>query len=215
MSDLIGNLFVVSAPSGAGKSSLLRALRQRCPWLGVAVSHTTRPPRPGERDGEHYHFVSSAAFRTMVERGEFLEHAQVFDHYYGTSEMVIRELLGGGGHLVLEIDWQGARQVRHQFPDACCIFIVPPSVQVLRERLIGRGQDNTEVIERRMRDAQSELAHYSEYDYLLVNDVFERTVEDLYCILVAHGLRAKQQSRRLATLLDDLLASISYSSNLD
>jgi guanylate kinase len=151
----------------------------------------------------------------MVERGEFLEHAQVFDRYYGTSEAAVRELLDQGGDLVLEIDWQGARQVRHRFPDACCIFILPPSLQVLRERLTKRGQDSTEVIERRMRDAQSELAHYPEYDYLVVNDQFEQALEQLYCIVTGYGLRIQRQSQRLALMLGSLLAGAVQSSEPD
>jgi len=181
----------------------------------VAVSHTTRAPRPGERDGEHYHFVAPEAFLSMVEEGEFLEHAQVFDRYYGTSEAAVREVLDLSGDLVLEIDWQGTRQVRRRFPAACCIFILPPSLQVLRERLAGRGQDSVEVIERRMRAAQSELAHYSEYDYLVVNDLFERALEELHCIVTAYGLRAVLQSRRLVSMLGGLLAGAPLSTDLD
>jgi guanylate kinase len=145
MNETTGNLFVVSAPSGAGKSSLLRSLLQREPGLRVAVSHTTRPPRPAERDGEHYHFVEPNAFKGLVEEGAFLEHARVFDYFYGTSESAVRGALEAGEDLVLEIDWQGAQQVRRRFPDACSIFILPPSVATLRERLTGRGQDGEAV----------------------------------------------------------------------
>jgi len=206
MTEINGNLFVVSAPSGAGKSSLLRALLARDPHLQVAVSHTTRPPRPGEQDGEHYHFVGTETFEQMIEAGGFLEHAQVFDRFYGTSEAAVRAPLKAGMDLVLEIDWQGARQVRRRFPEACYIFILPPSVEALRERLEGRGQDSAEVIERRMRDATKEMSHYSEYDYLVVNDRFEQALEQLHCIVTARRLRLEAQAQHLRRALDALLA---------
>jgi len=206
MNRIRGNLFVVSAPSGAGKSSLLRALLEREPGLSVAVSHTTRAPRPGEQDGAHYHFVDKAAFGAMVERGEFLEHAQVFDNFYGTSESAVRTPLEQGRDLVLEIDWQGARQVRQRFPEACGIFVLPPSVKALRERLNRRGQDSEEIIQRRMRDAEAEISHYPEYDYLVVNDDFEQAVDALRCIMTAQRLRQTQQDARLQDTLRELLA---------
>jgi len=207
MNDTLGSLFVVSAPSGAGKSSLLRALREQEPELSVAVSHTTRPPRPGEQDGVHYHYVDRDTFAAMIEQGAFLEHAQVFDRFYGTSEAAVCGSLEQGCDLVLEIDWQGARQVRHRFPDACGIFILPPSMAALRERLTGRGQDSEEVIERRMRDAQAEMSHYPEYDYLVVNDRFEQAVADLHCIMTAQRLSQDVQERRLQDTLSGLLAA--------
>jgi guanylate kinase len=205
MSKSTGNLFVVSAPSGAGKSSLLRALLQREPGLRVAVSHTTRPSRPGERDGEHYHFVDPEVFERLVEEGAFLEHARVFDRLYGTSESAVRGALEGGDDLVLEIDWQGAQQVRRRFPDACSIFILPPSVAALRERLTGRGQDSEAVIEQRMRAAADEMSHYPEYDYLVVNDRFEQALEELRCIMAARCLRLESQAGRLERMLRELL----------
>jgi len=206
MSKSTGNLFVVSAPSGAGKSSLLRALLQREPGLRVAVSHTTRPPRPGERDGEHYHFVDPEAFERLVEEGAFLEHAWVFDRFYGTSEKAVRGPLEAGDDLVLEIDWQGAQQVRRRFPDACFIFILPPSVAALRERLTGRGQDSEAVIEQRMHAAADEMSHYPEYDFLIVNDLFEQALEGLRCIMAARRLRLESQAARLEGVLRALLA---------
>jgi guanylate kinase len=200
-----GNLFVVSAPSGAGKSSLLKALLAKLPELAVAVSHTTRAPRPGEQDGVHYHYTDQETFIQMVEAGDFLEHAQVFDRFYGTSEKVVRDSLAAGRDIVLEIDWQGARQVRQRFADACCIFILPPSVEALRERLQGRGQDSDEIIERRMRDAVSELSHYPEYEYLVINDDFEQAVDELRCLIIARRLRQLNQAQRLQTSLQAML----------
>jgi guanylate kinase len=200
-----GVLFVVSAPSGAGKTSLLRALIPTDPRLRLSISHTTRAPRPGEEDGVHYHFVDRPAFEAMVAAGEFLEHAQVFDNLYGTAEQSVRAVLGGDLDVVLEIDWQGARQVRARFPEAVSVFVAPPSVAALRERLSGRGQDSADVIERRMRDARGELSHFGEYDYLVVNDVFEQALSDLRAIVAAERLRRPRQQERLAAALDAML----------
>lgn len=200
-----GVLFVVSAPSGAGKTSLLRALIPTDPRLRLSISHTTRAPRPGEEDGVHYRFVDRTAFEAMVAAGEFLEHAQVFDNLYGTAERSVRAVLGGDLDVVLEIDWQGARQVRARFPEAVSVFVAPPSVAALRERLSGRGQDSAEVIERRMRDARGELSHFGEYDYLVVNDVFEQALSDLRAIVAAERLRRPRQQERLAAALDAML----------
>lgn len=200
-----GVLFVVSAPSGAGKTSLLRTLIPTDPRLRLSVSHTTRPPRPGERDGEHYHFVDRARFEAMVAAGQFLEHARVFDNLYGTAEQSVRDVLGADLDVVLEIDWQGARQVRARFPEAVSVFIVPPSVEALRQRLGGRGQDSDEIIERRMRDARSELSHFGEYDYLVVNDAFDQALEDLRAIVAAERLSRPRQERRLASALEAML----------
>ena len=180
-----GILFVVSAPSGAGKTSLLKALLPAEQSLALSVSHTTRARRPGEEDGVHYHFVGVEEFQRLVAEGAFLEHAQVFDNFYGTSEKGVREQLSAGQDVVLEIDWQGARQVRTCFPDAVSIFIAPPSIEALRERLGGRGQDDQDVIERRMRDARDELSHFSEYDYLVINDDFEQALGELQAIILA------------------------------
>jgi len=200
-----GVLFVVSAPSGAGKTSLLRALIPSDPRLQLSVSHTTRAPRPGEQDGEHYHFVDRPRFEAMVAAGAFLEHAQVFDNFYGTAEQSVRDVLAAGRDVVLEIDWQGAREMRARFPVAVSVFIVPPDVQTLRERLSGRGQDSAEVIERRMRAARRELSHYGEYDYLVVNDDFAQALADLRAIVAAERLRRHRQEAALAAVLAAML----------
>ena len=153
------NLFVVAAPSGGGKTSLINALLDQDRQVKLSVSHTTRPPRPGEQDGVHYHFVDQESFLNLVEQGAFLEHARVFDYYYGTGRMEVEKQLAAGFDVLLDIDWQGARQIRDSFPSCCGIFIIPPSLDVLRQRLIARGQDSEDVIKRRMRDAQSEISH--------------------------------------------------------
>ncbi len=202
----VANLFIVSAPSGAGKTSLVKALLARDPGITVSVSHTTRPRRPGEVDGADYHFVDPATFERMVEAGAFLEHAEVFGNAYGTAEAEVRRLLEQEGRdVLLEIDWQGAQQVRRRFPQAVTIFILPPSREALRSRLEGRGQDSEEVIARRLRAAREEMAHYPEFDYLVVNDVFDEAVDRLHCIVVAQRLREPQQSERLRAMLEQLL----------
>ena len=180
-----GTLYIVSAPSGAGKTSLVKALLDSQANLRVSVSHTTRAMRPGEVDGVNYHFVSREAFTAMLERNEFLEHAQVFDNLYGTSQVWVEQTLAEGFDLILEIDWQGAEQVRRLMPQAKSIFILPPTQEALRHRLTHRGQDSGEIIERRMRDAVSEMAHYVEYDYLVINDDFAHALDDLKAILRA------------------------------
>jgi len=203
-----GTLYIISAPSGAGKSSLLRALLDAMgDSVTVSVSHTTRKPRPGEVNGRDYHFVDVATFQAMVDASAFLEHAQVFDNRYGTSRLAVERQLSAGQDVILEIDWQGARLVREHMPDSTGIFILPPSRESLRERLLRRGQDDAAVIERRMRDAISEMSHYEEYDYLVINDVFERALEDLVAILRCRRLRFAQQSQGQAVLLRALLES--------
>jgi guanylate kinase len=199
-------LYIVSAPSGAGKTSLLKALVETDDGIQVSVSHTTRPMRPGERDGVDYHFVDQEAFAAMAEAGAFLEHAQVFDNFYGTAEAAIRDQLASGLDVVLEIDWQGAQQVRERFPQAVSIFILPPTPEALRQRLNSRGQDSEEVIERRMRDAQSEMSHYAEYDYLIVNDLFDQALEELRSVVTAQRLREPLQAIKLEKRLQALLA---------
>jgi len=201
----IGTLYIVSAPSGAGKTSLVKALLQRMPDVVVSVSHTTRPPRPGEQDGVDYHFIDKARFEGLVEGGQFLEHAQVFDNYYGTSRSTVFGQLEAGRDVILEIDWQGARQVRQSAPQAVSVFILPPSRAALRERLTGRGQDSEEVVDRRMQDAVSEMSHYDEYDYLIFNDEFERAVSELQAVFVSLRLRLGAQQLRHAADLQGLL----------
>ena len=201
-----GTLFVVSAPSGAGKTSLVRALTGRDPSVTVSVSHTTRARRSGERDGEHYHFVEASAFVQMCERDEFLEHAQVFGNRYGTSRALVEERLGAGVDVVLEIDWQGARQVRASIADSIGVFVLPPSLGQLRQRLEARGQDDPEVIGQRMRAAVDEISHFHEYDYLIVNEHFDTALNELCAIVSARRLRQRAQRQRLSRMLEDLLA---------
>ena len=200
-----GQLFIVSAPSGAGKTSLVKALLARCPGIAASVSHTTRAPRPGEEDGRHYHFVDVAHFAAMIDAGEFLEHAEVFDHHYGTSRQSVERSLAGGSDVLLEIDWQGAAQVRELLPAARSVFILPPSREVLLARLRGRGQDDEATIARRTAEAVSEMHHYAEADYLLVNDDFETAVAELASIVAATRLATARQREARADLIDSLL----------
>ena len=176
-------LVIVSAPSGAGKTSLAKALAESTADVGVSVSHTTRPARDGERDGKDYFFVSRAVFERMIRAGEFLEHAHVFDHLYGTARTPVEAALAAGQSIVLDIDWQGARKVRAVMPEALSIFILPPSLDDLEQRLVDRGQDTSEVIRRRMQDAVSEIGHYPEFDYVLVNQDFQIALEELRGVL--------------------------------
>lgn len=182
-----GKLFILSAPSGAGKSSLAKALIEALPDLGVSVSHTTRDPRPGEQNGVHYFFVSRGEFDAMVAAGRFLEHATVFGNSYGTSRAVIEDLLKQGKSVILDIDWQGARSIKAQMPQAVSVFILPPSRAALEERLRNRQQDSDEVIARRMREAVSEMSHYREFDWVVVNDDFAAALADLKAIIKREG----------------------------
>ncbi len=196
-----GNLFIVSAPSGAGKTSLVRALLERDPGLALSVSSTTRRPRAGETEGVHYHFLTHDAFRAAVAAGAFLEHAEVFGNLYGTRESDVRERLAAGRDLILEIDWQGARQVRERLPGAIGIFILPPSMHELERRLRSRGTDSEDVIDRRLAQARDDMAQALDYDYLVVNGDFEAALHDLAAIAVAERLRTARQAALVADLL--------------
>lgn len=203
-----GTLYIVSAPSGAGKSSLIAAMLEKNPTyaMKVSVSHTTRGMRPGEEDGVHYHFVEKSDFESLIEQGAFLEYAEVFGNYYGTSRLWIEETLNKGIDVFLDIDWQGGRQIREQMPEAKSVFILPPSNSELERRLNVRGQDSDEVIAKRMSEAKSEMSHYNEYDYVIVNDDFDGALVDFKAILRAERLKQDKQAVKYKGMLDALLA---------
>ena len=198
-----GCLYVIVAPSGAGKSSLVYALLEREPDIGLSISYTTRPPRPGEVSGREYFFVSRDEFQAMIARGEFLEHAEVYGNFYGTSKGSISRDLNAGHDILLEIDWQGAAQVKDHFPDSASIFILPPSFSALRTRLKGRGQDSEEVIEHRLAAAAHDVAHADAFDYIMVNDDFDHALLDLVAITRSVRLEAARQLDRHAMLFDE------------
>ncbi len=200
-----GNLFIVSAPSGAGKTSLVRALLEADPIVHLSISFTTRAPRPGEIDGRDYHFVSKQAFVEMQGRGEFLESAEVHGNYYGTSQKWIQEERRKGNDILLEIDWQGALQVRKLVEGIIGIFILPPSIEALRQRLTGRGQDSAEVIDRRVAAAREEMGHVGEFDYVIINDDMEEAKRDLFAIVRAERLGMKSQLDRHQELIQKLI----------
>ncbi len=202
---IVGKLYVISAPSGAGKTSLVRALIAARPNLQVSVSHTTRTPRPQEVEGRDYYFVSPERFAEMVRQDAFLEHARVFDNWYGTGAQQLRERLDAGRDVLLEIDWQGARQVRRARPDCISIFILPPSPAALEQRLRERRTDSAQTIARRLADARDDMSHYAEFDYVVVNDQFERAAQELAEILDGHGERLRAGRPELAGLLEGLL----------
>ena len=198
-----GTLFILSAPSGGGKSSLAKALVESMPDVTVSVSHTTRPPRPGEQEGVHYYFVDPETFRAMVAAGRFLEYAEVFGNHYGTSREAVERLLAQGRQVLLDIDWQGMRNIKAKMPGAVSIFILPPSREVLEERLRGRGQDSAEVVARRMREATAEMRHYKEFDHVVVNDDFNAALDDLKAIIEGAPERARPVTADLDALLRD------------
>ena len=206
MNHSTGTLYIISAPSGAGKTSLVKALIDAEPQIRVSVSHTTRAMRPGEADGVNYHFVEREEFVKMIEHGDFLERAEVFGNLYGTSQSHLQQTLDEGHDLILEIDWQGAEQVRQVMPKARSIFILPPSQEALRQRLDNRGQDSDDIIDGRMREAVSEMSHYVDYDYLIINDDFAHALDDLKAIFRANQLQQKRQQQRFGKLLAELLA---------
>ena len=204
--DRHGRLFLVTAPSGAGKTSLVRALLKDHPNVRFSISYTTRPQRPNEEDARDYHFVDKAEFGRMVAAGEFLEHAQVFDNYYGTSRRVVEERMAEGLDVLLEIDWQGAAQVRKLIPQAVSIFILPPSRAELERRLRTRGTDGEEVIARRLRDAVGDMSHWREFDYVVVNQDFDRAVADLRAIVDGRGAASHVDRPELKPVVTALLA---------
>ena len=203
----IGKLYIISAPSGAGKTSLVKQLVAEVEDLAVSISHTTRPIRPGEVNGQDYFFVSAKEFETLLDSGELLEHASVYDNYYGTAKKTVETSLTAGLDVILEIDWQGAQQIKKIRPDSTSIFILPPSTAILEQRLKSRGQDDDHVIARRMRDAVTEMCHHNEFDYILVNDAFERALTGLKSIIIANRLTRERQEQNLKDLVTALLSS--------
>ena len=203
----LGNLYILSAPSGAGKSSLINALLADLPRneVRLSISHTTRNPRPAEEDGVHYYFTTHAEFEALIGKDHFLEWAEVFGNYYGTSLPMIEKSLEQGVDVFLDIDWQGARQIRQKVPNVKTIFVLPPSREELKNRLIGRGQDSEETIAKRMAEAESEMSHYKEFDYLIVNDDFQQALAELKAILTAERLKLASQEIRHKALIEQLL----------
>ena len=202
-----GTLYIISAPSGAGKTSLVKAVLEKMDNVVVSVSHTTRAKREEETDGKEYHFIDEKTFDEMVERGDFLEHANVFSNKYGTSRQHLQEKLLLGKDVILEIDWQGARQIRQLMGDCKSIFILPPTMQALCDRLISRGQDTKETIDLRMKEATSEMTHYAEFDYIVINDDFDTAIAEMSSIFVSNRLLADVQQQRHSKVLAELLAS--------
>ncbi len=201
-----GKLYIISAPSGAGKTSLVAKLVQRLDNIMVSVSYTTRPKRASETEGINYHFVNDTQFQQMIDGAEFLEFATVFEYSYGTGKAFVDEKLAQGIDVILEIDWQGASQIRQLRPESIGIFILPPSIDDLKKRLMARDQDSISVIERRIKEAKVELAHYHEYDYLVVNDQFDQALNDLIVIIQANRLATRPQQIKLAAVLTNLIA---------
>lgn len=201
-----GTLFIVAAPSGAGKSSIVNACLARDRNISLSISFTSRPPRPGERHAEHYHFVDDAEFQRMIEAGDFFEYARVHGDWKGTARQSVEPQLAAGRDVLLEIDWQGARQVRAAVPDAVGVFILPPSRAALDQRMRKRGQDSEEVMARRLAAAREEMSHFDEFDYVIVNEDFDTAVDEMCAVFTASRLRREAQARRHAALLEALLA---------
>jgi guanylate kinase len=199
-----GNLIIVSAPSGAGKTSLVKGMLTATHGIDLSISYTTRPPRAGEVDGKDYHFVSRETFVEIADRGDFLESAEIYGNLYGTSQSWIRSKMDAGRDILLEIDWQGAQQVRHIFPHCASIFILPPSIETLEDRLRGRGKDSPEVIARRMQSARDEISHVAEFDYVIINDILDEAVQQLRCVVFAERARRDRQLARHQELIDQL-----------
>jgi guanylate kinase len=206
MSTMRGTLFIVAAPSGAGKSSIVNACLARDANICLSISFTSRAPRPGERHAEHYNFVSAQEFERMVAAGDFFEHARVHGDWKGTARQSVEPQLAAGRDVLLEIDWQGARQVRERIPGAVGVFILPPSRKALEQRMRARGQDSDEVIARRLAAAREEMSHYAEFDYVIVNEVFDTAVEEMCAVFRASRLRRPQQEVRYVDLIQALLA---------
>ncbi len=202
-----GHLYVIAAPSGAGKTSLVKALLQLEPSLRFSISYTTRKMRPNEVNGRDYHFITHAEFERMIAAGDFLEHAQVFDNYYGTSRTQVEQILAQGTSVILEIDWQGAQQIRSTLPSCRSIFILPPSRAELERRLRGRGTDDEAVIERRLRDAVSDMSHWAEFDYVVINDQFETALAELHAIVLGQGSVLRADRPALKPVIAGLLTS--------
>jgi guanylate kinase len=200
-------LYVVATPSGGGKTSLINALLKKDDRVQLSVSYTTRPPRPGEVGGVHYHFVDEDSFRALIDRDALLEYASVFDYHYGTSREAVEQQLAAGFDVILDIDWQGARQIRNSFPSSRSIFIVPLSLNALRQRLVGRGQDSDSVIRRRMRDAQAEISHWDEFDFLIINDKFEEALCELHSIIRSGKLHHPCDQQQYGEVLAELLGT--------
>ncbi len=207
MKQITGTLYIISAPSGGGKTSLVNALVSSMNNLFISISHTTRPMRPGEQNGKNYHFVANTEFQELIKKNTFLEHAKVFNHEYGTSRAWVEQQLKQGHDVILEIDWQGAQQIRNNFKQCISIFILPPSRDALRNRLLNRAQDDSQVIEQRMAQAINEMSHYHEFDYLIINDVFENALFDLKAIIRSRRLLLPMQTQLHNELIENLLQS--------
>lgn len=203
-----GKLYIIAAPSGAGKTSLVKALLARHEGIQVSISHTTRDMRPGEEDGKHYHFITRDDFKQRITQEDFLEHAEVFGNFYGTSKSWVSAALAADTDVILEIDWQGAQQVRKQMKGTVSIFILPPSLEALEERLVRRAQDSQEVIQKRLKEAQQEMSHHHEFDYIVVNDIFEEASKDLSSIITSERLRKTDQCQRHESLIKELLVNL-------